>query len=38
MGSLNIPLTNSEVELILTWSKNCVFADVTVNPAVNPAI
>ena len=27
--SLNIPLINSEVELILTWSKNCVLADVT---------
>ena len=28
--SLNIPLINSEVELILTWSKNCVLADMTV--------
>ena len=28
--SLNIPLINCEVELILTWSKNCVFADITV--------
>ena len=27
--SLNIPLINCEVELILTWSKNCVLADVT---------
>ena len=25
--SLNIPLINCEVELILTWSKNCVLAD-----------
>ena len=36
--SLNIPLINSEVELILTWSKNCVLADMTVNAAANPAI
>ena len=28
--SLNIPLINCEVELILTWSKNCVLADMTV--------
>ena len=27
--SLNIPLINCEIELILTWSKNCVLADVT---------
>ena len=26
---LNIPLINCEVELILTWSKNCVLADIT---------
>ena len=32
--SLNIPLINCEVELILTWSKNCVLADMTV--ANNP--
>ena len=25
--SLNTPLTNSEVELILIWSKNCVLDD-----------
>ena len=25
--SLNIPLINSEVELILTWFKNCVLID-----------
>ena len=36
--SLNIPLINCEVELILTWSKNCVLADMTVNAAANPAI
>ena len=24
--SLNIPLINCEVELILTWSKNCILA------------
>ena len=28
--SFNIPLINCEVELILTWSKNCVLADMTV--------
>ena len=27
--SLNIPLINWEVELILTWSRNCVLVDVT---------
>ena len=27
--SLNIPLVNCEVELILTWSKNCVLGDMT---------
>ena len=27
--SLNIPLIFCEVELILTWSKNCVLADMT---------
>ena len=41
--SLNIPLINSEVELILTWSKNWVLADMTRrnaqgnNPAIVPA-
>ena len=25
--SLNIPLINCEIELILTWSKNCVLGD-----------
>ena len=28
-GSLNIPLIDCEVELILTWSKNCALADMT---------
>ena len=36
--SLNIPLINCEVELILTWSKNCVLADITVNADADPAI
>ena len=38
--SLNIPLINCEVELILTWSKNCVLGDMTVSAAQdgNPAI
>ena len=36
--SLNIPLINCEVELILTWSKNCALADMTVNALANPAI
>ena len=35
---LNIPLINCDIELILTWSKNCVLADMTVNPLVSPAI
>ena len=30
----DIPLTNCEVEIILTWTKNCVLADMTV--ANNP--
>ena len=33
---LNVPINNSEVELILTWSENCVLADMAV--AVNPVI
>ena len=37
-GSLNILLINCEIELILTWSKNCILADMTVNLLVNPAI
>ena len=36
--SLNIPLINSEVELILTWSKNCGLADLTENAVADPAI
>ena len=36
--SLNIPLINCEVELILTWSKNCVLADMTANLIGNPVI
>ena len=32
--TLDIPLINCEVELILTWTKNCVLADMTV--ANNP--
>ena len=35
---LNIPLINCEVELILTWSKNCVLADMTINALSNPEI
>ena len=33
-----MPLSNCEVELILTWSENCVLADMTVNATVNLAI
>ena len=38
--ALNIPLINCEVELILTYSKNCVLADMTARTAqgANPAI
>ena len=36
--SLNIPLINCETELILTWSKNCVLADMTVDAAADLAI
>ena len=38
--SLNIPLINCEIELILTWSKNCVLADMIERNAQgnNPAI
>ena len=38
--SLNILLINCEVELIFTWSKNCVLSDTTVRTAQgdNPAI
>ena len=33
--SLNIPLINCEVELILTWLKNCILADITLRDAGN---
>ena len=33
--TLNIPLINCEIELIWTWSKNCVLADITVRAAGN---
>ena len=38
--SLNIPLINYELELILTWSKNCVLNDMPVRDVEgdNPAI
>ena len=38
--SLNVPLINCKVELILTWSKNCVLADMATRDAGgdNPAI
>ena len=32
---LNIPLINCKIELILTWSKNCALADMTVRSAGN---
>ena len=35
--SLNIPLINCEVELILTWSKNCVLADMATRGASDVA-
>ena len=35
--SLNMSLTNCEVELILTRSKNCVLANMTENAVANPA-
>ena len=33
--TLNIPLINCEIKLILTWSKSCVLADMTVMAAGN---
>ena len=36
--SLEIPLINCEVELILTWSKNCALADVAVDADANSAV
>ena len=32
---LNIPLMNCEIELILTWSKNCALADMAVRAAAD---
>ena len=34
--SLNVPVINCEVELILTWSRNCVLANMTANAVANP--
>ena len=31
--TLDIPLISCEIELILTWSKSCVLADMTVRDA-----
>ena len=36
--ALNIPLINCEIEVILTWPKNCVLTDITANAANNSAI
>ena len=36
--NLDILLINCEVEIILTWSKNCVLADMTVDAGADPAI
>ena len=33
--TLNIPLINCEIELILTWSKNCALAEMTVGSGGN---
>ena len=33
--TLNMPLINCEIELILTWSKNCVVADMRVRATGN---
>ena len=33
--TLNIPLINCEIELILTWSKNCALADMTLGSGGN---
>ena len=35
------PLINSEIDLILTWSRNCVLTDIltqAANPNANPAV
>ena len=38
--ALNVPLINCEVELVLSWSKNCVLTDIATRDAEgdNPAI
>ena len=36
--SLNIPLINCEVELIFTWSKNCILVVMTADTIADPAI
>ena len=36
--SLNIPIINCEIELILNLSKNCVLANMTVDADADPAI
>ena len=36
--SLEMPLINCEVELILTWPKNCALADMAVDADANPAV
>ena len=36
--SLEMALINCEVELILTWSKNCALADMAVDADANPAV
>ena len=38
MEKFNIPLINCEIEFVLTWSKNCVLADMAVNAGFNPVI
>ena len=36
--SLNIPLINCKVELILNWSKKCISVDMTADAGVDPAV
>ena len=36
--NLDIPLINCEVKIILSWSKNCVWADMKVDADADPAI
>ena len=36
--SLEMPLINCELEVIVTWSKNCALADMAVDADANPAI